>query len=146
MADLRAAGVGVDRVLLAHDGTAVSSDLYKSVLTMLDPEVVLDLVAVTPAELEPQNGQGAEQLQQDQELALHLGREIQIHSPAEQLGPEIVELAQAGHYDLIILGLPGEWTHSSNSSRSLWTDYVRQHAHCLVFWAAPPVLPQEVAE
>ncbi|HLQ43360.1 MAG TPA: hypothetical protein VK137_01415, partial [Planctomycetaceae bacterium] len=145
VAELRAAGVGVDRVLLAHDGTTVSSDLFKSVLTMLDPEVVLDLVAVTPAE-STTNGHGAEQLQQDQELARHLGRELQIHSPADQLGPDIVEVAHEGHYDLIILALSAEWSHSSSSVRSQWTDYVLQHAHCLVFLAAPPVLPPEVAE
>ncbi len=145
VAELRAAGVGVDRVLLAHDGTTISSDLFKSVLTMLDPEVVLDVVSVTPAE-PTTNGHGAEQLRQDQELARHLGRQLQVHSPADQLGPEIVEVAHEGHYDLIILALSAEWSHSSNSTRTPWTDYVLQHAHCLVFLAAPPVLPPEVTE
>ena len=145
VAELRAAGVGVDRVLLAHDGTTVSSDLFKSVLTMLDPEVVLDLVLVTPAE-PTTNGHGAEQLRQDQELARHLGRELQVHSPVDKLGPEIVEVAHEGHYDLIILALSAEWSHSSSSARTPWTDYVLQHAHCLVFLAAPPVLPPEVTE
>ncbi len=146
VAELRAAGIGVDRVLLAHDGTAVSSDLFKSVLTMLDPDVVLDLVSVTPAELEASNGQGSEQLKHDRELASHLGRELQVHSLAEQLGPEIVQVAQDGHYDLIIVALPAEQSHSCSSSRSLWTDYVLQHAHCLVFLAAQPVLPPEITE
>src|SRR5262249_3423942 len=41
VAELRAAGVGVDRVLLVHDGSQAASDLFRSVLTMLDPEVVL---------------------------------------------------------------------------------------------------------
>lgn len=143
--ELRAAGVGVDRVLLAHDGTTANSDLFKSVLTMLDSEVVLDLVSVTPSDQEA-NVRGTEQLRQDQELAGHLGRELQVHSPTDQLGPEIVEIAHEGHYDLIILALPMEWSHSSNSARSPWTDYVLQHAHCLVFLAAPPVLPPEVTE
>src|SRR5438132_2427358 len=49
VAELRAAGVGVDRVLLIHDGTRASSDLFDAVMTMLDPAVVLDLVAVPPA-------------------------------------------------------------------------------------------------
>ena len=143
---MRAAGIGVDRVLLAHDGTAVSSDLFKSVLTMLDPDVVLDLVSVTPAESEASNGHGTEQLKHDQELANHLGRELQVHSLAEQLGPEIVQVAHDGHYDLIIVALPAEQSHSSSSPRPLWTDHVLQHAHCLVFLAAQPVLPPEVAE
>ena len=42
VAELRAAGVGVSRVLLVHDGTPESSDLFKAVLTMLDPQVALD--------------------------------------------------------------------------------------------------------
>ncbi len=37
VAELRAAGVGVDRVLLLHDGSPASSDLFQAVLTMLDP-------------------------------------------------------------------------------------------------------------
>src|SRR5216683_2158117 len=44
VAELRAAGVGVDRVLLAHYGNSESSDLFEAVLTMLDPQVVLTLV------------------------------------------------------------------------------------------------------
>ena len=49
VAELRAAGVGVDRVLLVHSGASRGSDLFQDVLTMLDPEVALDLVAVVPA-------------------------------------------------------------------------------------------------
>ena len=44
VAELRAAGVGVDRVLLAHDGTSANSDLFQAVLTMLDPKVDLSLL------------------------------------------------------------------------------------------------------
>src|ERR1700757_4777886 len=44
VAELRAAGVGVDRVLLAHDGSSGNSDLFQAVLTMLDPEVVLGIL------------------------------------------------------------------------------------------------------
>src|SRR5437764_2420779 len=46
VAELRAAGVGVDRVLLVHYGDPESSDLFDAVLTMLDPQVVLTLVPV----------------------------------------------------------------------------------------------------
>ena len=44
----RAAGVGVDRVLLLHDGSRASSDLFKGVLTLLDPQVVLAVLPVSP--------------------------------------------------------------------------------------------------
>ena len=37
VAELRAAGIGVGRVLLAHDGSPGNSDLFQAVFTMLDP-------------------------------------------------------------------------------------------------------------
>ena len=44
VAELRSAGVGVSRVLLVHSGTAEGSDLFKAVLTMLDPHVAMSVV------------------------------------------------------------------------------------------------------
>ena len=46
-AELRAAGIGVRKVMLAHDGTTSSHDVFEWMLTMLAPDVDLDLVAVT---------------------------------------------------------------------------------------------------
>ena len=43
VAELRAAGIGVNRVLLAHDGTSASHDLFQDVLTMLDPWSMLQV-------------------------------------------------------------------------------------------------------
>src|SRR5437773_10725619 len=48
VAELRAAGVGVDRVLLVHDGSPGCSDLFQAVLTMLDSQVQLALAPVVP--------------------------------------------------------------------------------------------------
>ena len=76
VAELRAAGVGVDRVLLVHDGTPASSDLFQAVLTMLDPAVHLALVPLAPPGNEPQNGQAV--IQQDVERARQLGRELTV--------------------------------------------------------------------
>lgn len=45
--ELRTSGSGVDRVLLLHDGTQQSSDLFKSLLTMLDPHVTFEVVQTT---------------------------------------------------------------------------------------------------
>src|SRR6185369_4428735 len=58
VAELRAAGVGVDRVLLLHDGSPAASDLFQAVLTMLDPGVALGVVSVIPPGSEPLNGHG----------------------------------------------------------------------------------------
>jgi len=46
VAELRAAGIGVRRVLMVHDNNHHSRDLFDSVLTMLDPDVVFDVVHV----------------------------------------------------------------------------------------------------
>src|SRR5262249_6648079 len=55
VAELRAAGVGVDRVLLLHDGTRECSDLFQGVMTMLDPQVLLGVVPV-PADGQTEAG------------------------------------------------------------------------------------------
>ncbi len=44
VADLRAAGIGVRRVLMAHDGTSTSHDVFEWMLTMLSTSVDFDLV------------------------------------------------------------------------------------------------------
>ena len=46
VAELRSAGVGVSHAMLVHFDTPESSDLFKAVLTMLDPQVSLTLVPV----------------------------------------------------------------------------------------------------
>ena len=46
VAELRSAGVGVSHAMLVHADTPESSDLFKAVLTMLDPQVALTVVPV----------------------------------------------------------------------------------------------------
>src|SRR6185369_13710507 len=80
VAELRAAGVGVRRVLMLHDDTHHSRDLFDSVLTMLDPDVVFDLVHLADAApAEAQAGSGSSTaissgLAQDVERAQKIGR------------------------------------------------------------------------
>ncbi len=164
VAELRAAGVGVDRVLMTHDGSAANSDLFEAVLTMLDPEVVLTLVSTPPADSfplpvpvsVPDSGMGTDTgtdsslrgngvLYLDQERAKQLGRELDIRSlpgdPA-QLGERIVTLAQDEKYDLIILSLPTE-AMAPVPTQGGPTDFILRHAPCRVCLAAPPAIPQE---
>src|SRR5439155_19022498 len=70
VAELRAAGVGVDRVLLIHDGSPASSDLFQAVLTALDDQVILEMVPLGPAEPDAGNGHGV--IYHDQERAKQL--------------------------------------------------------------------------
>ncbi len=142
VAELRAAGVGVDRVLLVHDGSSESSDLFQAVLTMLDPQV--ELTFVTPSPDGAASGNGQNLIQHDRERAKQLGRELDVATLKGEPGPEIVRLAQDEHYDLIILPLPPELPAGQTHPIDERTNYILRHAHCRVFLASTPAIPQEV--
>jgi amino acid transporter/nucleotide-binding universal stress UspA family protein len=144
VAELRAAGVGVDRVLLLHDGSPAASDLFQAVLTMLDPQVRLGVVPVVPPGSEPLNGHGT--VRQDEERARQIGRELAVLQLANPTGPAIVEAARAGQYDLIVLPLPPESPADPIGSLDARSVHILRHAHCRVFLAAHPVIPQEVVD
>jgi amino acid transporter len=135
VAELREAGVGVRRVLAAHDGAAAGSDLFDDLLTMLAPEVTLDLAPVPATE---PGIDGAEALIRDQQRAARLGRSVAILASTRQSGPEIVRLLQQGKYDLLVMGA------GTADGEGQWRDYVRQYAPCSVFVAAAPAIPRDV--
>jgi amino acid transporter/nucleotide-binding universal stress UspA family protein len=144
VAELRAAGVGVDRVLLAHDGSPANSDLFQAVLTMLDPEVALALLPIVPPGAEPLNGHGV--IQQDEERARQLDRELQVINLPSADGPSIVERARKDQFDMIVLPLPAESPSDPVGNLDARARYILQHAHCRVLLAAAPVIPQEVVD
>jgi nucleotide-binding universal stress UspA family protein len=135
VAELRAAGVGVDRVLMVHDGSRAGSDLFRSVLTMLDPLVVLDLAYVPGPDVAPNV------LRADHERARQLGREVAIHSLAAEFGAELVVLARESHADLIIL--PHARAAGNGKALHPQSEHVLNEAHCPVFLATPPAIPDE---
>lgn len=144
VAELRAAGVGVDRVLLIHDGSPSSSDLFQDVLTMLDPQVDLGIVPVVPSGSEPLNGHGI--IHQDEERAQQIGRALQVIQLMEPSGAAIVERARADQYDLIVVPLSTESPTNPLGSLDARSDYIIRHAHCRVFLAAAAVIPTEVVD
>ena len=144
VAELRAAGVGVSRVLLVHDGTADSHDLFQSVLTMLDPQVTLDLVVVPADSVPPADIQAA--VGADEQRAKQLGRDLSIKVLDKSPGPEIARLAREGHYDLVVAALPQEFVDAVSRAKFPWLDYLLEHAHCPVSLTAPPAIPTEVSE
>jgi len=141
VAELRAAGIGVSRVLMVHDGTPTSSDLFASVLTMLDPQVVLDLATIDG--VDEDSAAGPSIVPHDQERAKQLGREMQLHALDGEPGAEIVRQARKGRYDMLILALP---EIEARAHWPAWTDFVLSHAHCPVFLASLPVIPRDVEE
>jgi nucleotide-binding universal stress UspA family protein len=143
VAELRAAGLGVDHVLLVHDGSPASSDLFQAVLTMLDPQVALSIVPLVPVGNEPLNGHGL--IQQDRERAQQLGRELNIHEVKnEYAAAEIVSLAHEFQVDLIVLPLLHEAMPATPTlPLDAQTCHIVRNAHCRVFLAVPPSIPQE---
>ena len=142
VSELRAAGVGVDRVLLLHDGTQTSSDLFQGVLTMLDDEVVLGLLAppVDPA------ANGSSPLKKDRERAEQIDRPVVLHEVSDSDGHATVELARKEHYDLIIVPLSPESPHDPLGHLDERGKYIVQHAHCRVMLVTTPGIPQEVVD
>jgi amino acid transporter/nucleotide-binding universal stress UspA family protein len=144
VAELRAAGVGVDRVLLLHDGSQACSDLFQAVLTMLDPQVVLALVPAVPPGSDPLNGHGV--VHQDEERARQLGRPLQVLQVPKPDGPTVVLRARQDQYDLIILPLAAESASDPLGMLDERSRYIVRHAHCRVLLATTPAIPQEVVD
>src|SRR5260221_10879809 len=107
VAELRAAGVGVSRVLLVHDGTSGSHDLFQSVLTMLDPQVTLGLAVVPAAGSRADDIEHA--IRADESRAKQLGRELTIAVVGGEPGPEIARMAREGQYHLVVAPLPEQF-------------------------------------
>jgi amino acid transporter len=144
VAELRAAGIGVDRVLLLHDGSPASSDLFQAVLTMLADEVALGLLPVVPPGSDPLNGHSV--VHQDEERARQLDRALKVHALEKLDGPSIVELAGTELYDLIILPLPAETPVDPLGHLDERGKYIARHAHCRVMMVTTPVIPMEVLD
>jgi amino acid transporter/nucleotide-binding universal stress UspA family protein len=140
VAELRAAGVGVDRVLLAHYGDPDSSDLFEAVLTMLDPQVVLTLVPV--AATAPALGNGNGTLHKNLERAEQLGRAVEVRALSDgDPGAEIVRLAREGKFDLLIVGMTP--ATAEDQKPALDVQQVLRNAPCQVFLASPAAIPLE---
>jgi len=73
--ELRAAGIGVSKVLLVHDGSLVSHDVFEWLLTMLLPEVELNFAIAAPIDLPQANAR--ETIVRDKQQAEQLGRKNQ---------------------------------------------------------------------
>jgi nucleotide-binding universal stress UspA family protein len=143
VAELREAGIGVDRVLLVHENTPAGSDLFEAVLTMLDPQVALDLIVV---DSEPGQPAGHEFVHNDLEQAKRLRRKVTTHELKQEPGAEIVRLATEQHCDLIILPIARSLVDPTRLSRPSWVDHVLKHASCRVHLATPPSLPEGLEE
>jgi hypothetical protein len=145
VAELRAAGVGVRRVLMVHDNTPHASDLFDAVLTALDPDVAFDLVQVANGD---SNGGGGKSttaaMAQDIERARKIGRDVIVHTLHEDPGVGTVRLATEGDYDLVALDASA--AAEGTVGLPAWQQYIVSHAPCLVCLLAMPAIPREVVD
>jgi hypothetical protein len=151
VAELRAAGIGIDRVLLLHDGTSAGSDLFEAVLTLLDPAVELD-VAVLPDEGSSLQTHFAASPTtrlnfpaRDRERAERLGRKIALQHLSDGSIAAVLKLAQARRNDLIVVPQPVEAVGAGPLSHA-WLAELIHRAPCMVFAVSRPPVPQEVTE
>ena len=110
---------------------------------MLDPNVALGVLPLGPGTT-PSNGLAV--VNQDLDRAKQLGREVHLESAGDGSGAATVKLAQEGHFDLIIVALSSEANHGPSTLMDERIQYILKHAHCRVFLAAAPAIPQEVVD
>jgi hypothetical protein len=142
VAELREAGIGVRRVLLVHDGTRASSDVFEWLITMLSSSVELDVVRASP--LEPTLANGHDPFEKDRQWAEQLGRKLSVLAEDRQTGPEIVRMSRDGGYDAIVLPALSASETPFGAAAADWPVYILLHARCSVFIAVHPMIPREI--
>lgn len=136
VAELRWAGVGVQKVLVLHDGSPYGSDLFAAMLTVLDPGVELAVVRAPSGRRTAVDGEAI--LERDRLLAEHLNRRIRLVPN----GGDPVSIARDGNHGLIVVPLANDRSEPPEP----WVTDILARAHCLVLLAAPPAIPKERAE
>jgi nucleotide-binding universal stress UspA family protein len=141
--ELRAAGIGVRKILMIHDGTLASHDVFEWLLTMLLPEVELDFVAA-PHRTPLVNGH--ETHVRDRQQAEQLGRKVRMLVDQPQSGADIVRIAHDEGYDLIVVPRADESQAVSADVHDDWVSFVLQNSPCSVFLASHPSLPTQLVD
>jgi len=137
--DLRMAGIGVRRLLFAHDGTPACRDAFEWLLTMVSSEVEMGIVPVASEMLSRSEAMKAIEL--DQRRAEQIGRAKTLVADMPHDGPGIVQLANQGKYDVVIFVTTTPSDRSKNDANAI--NYVLHHAPCPVFLAHHPTIPRK---
>ena len=140
LAELRASWRGVNRLLLAYDGSPLSADFLDTVLSFLDKAIAVTLFEV--AEDEPGTIHSLEEVRQviekGVERARELGHVVEQRVSQGDPGREIVRAAVEGKFDAIFMSLRGEYRRKDTSSLASNTRYVLENAPCRVILGFAP--------
>jgi nucleotide-binding universal stress UspA family protein len=148
LAELRASWHGVEKLLLAYDGSPLSVDFLDTVVSFLDPAIGVTLVDVAEpragsSATAPAEAEAREIIQRGVERARELGREVDSLVVQGDPGPQIVRIALEGKYDAIFLSLRGEYRARDTVVTASTTRYVLEHAPCrVVLGFAPKTIAQ----
>ena len=140
LAELRASWRGVNRLLLAYDGSPLSADFLDTVLSFLDRAITVTLFEV--AEDEPGGVHSLEEvrhvIQTGVERARELGHVVEQRVASGDPGREIVRAAVEGKFDAIFMSLRGEYRRRDTASLAANTRYVLENAPCRVILGFAP--------
>ncbi len=151
LAELRKSWHGVERLLLAYDGSPLSADFLDTVLSFLDPAIAVTLIDVAENGAAQDGTDSTEEakliVERGSERARALGRDVQWRVARGEAGPEIVRTAIEGKFDAIFMSLRGVYRRGDTTAFASNTRYVLEHAPCRVILGfAPKSIPAPPAE
>ena len=151
LADLRKSWHGVERLLLAYDGSPLSADFLDTVMSFLDPAIHVTLIEAAE---EDRDGKGPadplteanEVVERGVERARELGRIVDYKVVRGQAGPEIVRVAIEGKFDAIFMSLRGVYRRGDTTAFASNTRFVIENAPCRVILGfAPKSIPSQAS-
>jgi amino acid transporter/nucleotide-binding universal stress UspA family protein len=148
LSELRKSWHGVERLLVAYDGSPLSADFLDTVVSFLDPAIEITLLDVAE---EPPGVGGHDPVEEAKlvvergvERANALGRKVEWRVARGEPGPEIVRAAVEGKVDAIFMSLRGVYRRGDTTAFASNTRYVLEHAPCRVILGfAPKSIPAQ---
>jgi len=151
LSELRKSWHGVERLLLAYDGSPLSADFLDTVVSFLDPAIAVTLIDVAEDGAKAESTDPIEEAklvaERGMERARALGRTVEWRVARGEPGPEIVRAAVEGKFDAVFMSLRGVYRRGDTSAFASNTRYVLEHAPCRVILGfAPKSIPTPPAD
>jgi amino acid transporter len=138
LGELRASWHGVEKLLLAYDGSSLSTDFLDTVLSFLDPHVAVTLIDISEQGGMDEESRCNDIIRRGVERALEIGRVVDSVVCRGEPGPTLVKTAADGKYDAIFMSLRGEYRALDTIVMATNTRYVLQNAPCRVILGFAP--------